>query len=78
MAEWLAKEKYSHKQVAYEHPAKGEDHCSECRHYLTNPVRCEHVRSPIAAEDWCKRFAEKPGESKAYEAKEHENAGDHS
>lgn len=70
MSEQDAKNKLSHKQVAYEHPAKGEDHCGECRHFLKNPVRCEIVRSPIANEDWCRKFREKPGETAAEERKE--------
>lgn len=72
MAEQPARDKFSHAQVAYEHPAKGEDHCGECKHYIkAGPMRCEIVRNPIRAEDWCRKFKEKLGESKAYEAKEH-------
>ena len=33
MSERDAKDKLSHKQVAYEHPAKGEDHCKDCKHF---------------------------------------------
>lgn len=70
MGERDAKDKYSHAQVAYEHPAKGEDHCGECRHYIkASPMRCEIVRNPIRAEDWCRKFAEsagKPSADKAY------------
>lgn len=42
-------------QVGYEHPAKGEDHCSECKHFKA-PNGCEIVGGFIRAEDWCKHF----------------------
>ena len=71
MSEKPPREKFSHAQVAYEHPSKGEDHCGECKHYLKDPMRCEIVRSPIRAEDWCRKFKEVAGETKQYEEKEH-------
>jgi len=77
MAERKPKEKFSHAQVAYEHPARGEDHCGECTHYLKDPERCEIVRSPIRAEDWCRKFKEVPGETAAEERKEHEDYAAH-
>lgn len=71
MAERSDEAKFSHGQVAYEHPAHGEDHCGECEHYIkAEPMRCEIVKSPIEAEDWCRRFHEKRGETAAYERKE--------
>lgn len=59
MAEREPADKLSHRQVAYEHPARGKDHCSICRHYIEDGPRCESVRSPIRAEDWCIRFRNK-------------------
>lgn len=48
-------EKLTHKEVGFEHPAKGPHHCSECKHYqgLGN---CEIVKPPIAPADWCEKF----------------------
>jgi len=55
-----AKDKLSHKQVAYEHPAKGENHCGECAHFIGGITdRCEIVRSPISAKDWCREYKER-------------------
>lgn len=49
-----ASEKLRHEAVGYEHPARGSNHCSECKHYLGRA--CEIVRDPIRPEDWCRRF----------------------
>jgi hypothetical protein len=63
--------KFRHASVDFEHPAKGEDHCGECQHFIkAEPPRCQIVASPIAAEDWCRKFKEQPGESAAYEREE--------
>ena len=53
--------KLSHAEVAYEHPAKGMQHCSQCVHYVPDDPpdsepHCRIVRDPIRAGDWCKRF----------------------
>ena len=46
--------KLSHEEVNYEHPAKGQDHCSICKHYEGDG--CDTVQDPIRGEDWCNRF----------------------
>jgi hypothetical protein len=77
MAERSIEAKFTHEQVDYQHPAKGEDHCAECIHYIkAEPMRCEIVKAPIAGEDWCRKFKEKPGESVAYERKEQQEYGE--
>lgn len=48
--------KAAHSTVDYEHPAKGMNHCSQCKHFITKPISCEIVKDPIKAVDWCKRF----------------------
>lgn len=48
---------YFKHEVGYEHPAKGKDHCGECKHYYDH--RCDIVRGPIQPEDWCRKFARK-------------------
>lgn len=53
--------KISHGLVLYEHPSKhhGES-CLKCEHFIVAlPPRCEAVKPPIRAEDWCKRFEAK-------------------
>jgi hypothetical protein len=53
------REKFTHEQVGYEHPAKGEYSCNGCKHFIrVMPPRCEIVRSPIRAKDWCRRWAD--------------------
>jgi len=56
--EWPPREKWSHAEVGYEHPAKRTDeHCSLCEHYIPSmEPRCQHVAKPIRAEDWCKKY----------------------
>ena len=53
--------KLTHVEVAYEHPAKGMHHCSQCEHYVPDDPpdsepHCRIVRDPIRAGDWCKRW----------------------
>lgn len=53
--------KLSHAEVAYEHPAKGMSHCSECVHYRDGYPpgmypHCVIVKDPIRPEDWCSKF----------------------
>jgi len=56
----VCREKYSHEEVGYEHPAKGPHHCSECKHYETGGGwHCEIVKDPIHPEDWCKKFLQR-------------------
>jgi hypothetical protein len=43
--------------VAYEHPAKGDDHCGICRHFeVRHKNGCAIVAGFIRAEDWCDKF----------------------
>jgi hypothetical protein len=53
----MSSSKLSHADVAFEHPARGPHHCSECARFEA-PDACELVESPIAPEDWCERFLE--------------------
>jgi hypothetical protein len=58
--------KLAHNEVAYEHPSKHRpQQCRVCKHFIADghkndnnkfSPRCEGVRDPIHAEDWCKRF----------------------
>lgn len=50
--------KLSKVSVRFEHPAKGPDHCSGCKHFLGRGV-CEIVAGLIAPEDWCDKFRRK-------------------
>ena len=56
MLERLAHMKLTHAAVAFEHPAQGKNHCSECAHFLPSVSRCQIVKSPIEPSDWCNRF----------------------
>lgn len=49
--------KESHDAVAFEHPAKGPHHCSECEHYVGR--HCTKVVDPISPGDWCRLFEAK-------------------
>lgn len=65
MATKQSDKKLSHKEVAFEHPAKGPNHCSMCRHFLGGrghapfSAHCQIVADPIKAGDWCKEFEER-------------------
>jgi hypothetical protein len=48
--------KLSKQSVAFEHPAKGPHHCSECVHYLGGA--CDIVAGKIEPADWCEKFKE--------------------
>lgn len=50
--------KQDKKAVAFEHPAKGAHHCSECRHYRADET-CEIVAGRVLPRDWCKEFKAK-------------------
>lgn len=41
-------------EVNFEHPAKGPDHCGDCK-YFSNPG-CTLVAGAVRAEDWCEEF----------------------
>jgi hypothetical protein len=59
-AEAPASTKLTHAAVKYEHPAMGTEHCSGCEHYIqATPPRCQHVKNPIRAEDWCIKYETK-------------------
>lgn len=51
-------EKYSKAEVQFEHPAKGEHHCGECRHFEP-PMNCTIVDGFILSGDWCNKFEAK-------------------
>jgi hypothetical protein len=52
--------KYSKAEVHFEHPARGENHCSQCVHFeVERPNGCEVVAGYIAASDWCDQFKAK-------------------
>lgn len=53
---------YAKSEVGFEHPAKGPQHCAECKHFRA-PSGCEIVSGLIRPEDWCKKFM--PAKSKA-------------
>jgi phage-related protein (TIGR01555 family) len=56
--------KLSHKEVKYEEPAKGKDHCSGCIHYYASTPdpkedenqSCQIVQSPVMPDGWCSEF----------------------
>jgi hypothetical protein len=50
--------KLSQAAVKYEHPSRHQGQsCQACVHFIAaNPPRCEAVKGPIRATDWCKRF----------------------
>ena len=45
---------YSKAEVKFESPAKGMDHCSDCKHFLGG--RCAIVAGVVQAGDWCNKF----------------------
>lgn len=42
--------------VQFESPAKKDDHCKECRHFLAHRQECQIVKGHILPSDWCNRF----------------------
>jgi len=57
MAEYV---KISKSAAQYEHPAKGADHCAECRFFeQVAPRHCLRVDGVILPGDWCKLFERK-------------------
>ena len=42
--------------VGFEHPAKGEHHCSECQYYIAPEENCMIVKGKIEPKDWCERW----------------------
>ena len=49
--------KFDKREVGYEHPAKGPDHCSTCEHYRNGS--CVIVAGVIRPEDWCEKYEAK-------------------
>ena len=48
-------------EVEFEHPAKGDHHCSQCVHFeVLHKNGCEVVQGHIEAQDWCDKFKPKP------------------
>jgi hypothetical protein len=47
--------KFTKEQVNFESPAKGMDHCGDCKYFLGG--RCKIVYGTVTAGDWCKKFA---------------------
>lgn len=73
-------EKYTKLEVLYEHPAKGMDHCADCKHFeVLAPKHCEIVEGIIQPEDWCKKFEEKKMKKHPYSHSvvEHHKDGSH-
>jgi hypothetical protein len=56
------KDKYTHAEVRFEHPARGKNACDECAHFIRGSLGgwhvggCEIVKDPIEPEDWCNNF----------------------
>ena len=53
----LRGDKYSKREVHFEHPAKNGD-CDDCTHFRL-PRSCEIVSGRIEPEDWCSKFSRK-------------------
>lgn len=47
---------YTKKEVGFEHPAQGPNHCGDCKHYLGG--RCAIVAGTVQPEDWCRKFVQ--------------------
>jgi hypothetical protein len=56
------KDKYTHAEVRFEHPARGKNTCDECAQFIRGSLGgwhvggCEIVKNPIEPEDWCNKF----------------------
>lgn len=46
---------YSKSEVKFESPAKGMDHCGDCKYFLGG--RCQIVTGIVQAGDWCNKFS---------------------
>ena len=46
-------------EVEFEHPAKGKDHCKDCKHFRIKEEKCEIVMGKIQPGDWCKLYESK-------------------
>ena len=45
---------YSKESVGFEHPAKGPNHCGDCKHFRGD--RCTIVSGSVESGDWCRKF----------------------
>jgi hypothetical protein len=50
------KRKFTKKEVDFEHPASGMDHCADCTHFLKDAHACKIVAGKVLAGDWCQKF----------------------
>ena len=52
-----APKKFTKDEVEYESPAKGKQHCADCKHFqVLAPKHCEIVQGIIQPSDWCKKY----------------------
>lgn len=50
---------FSKQDVEFEHPARGDKHCSDCKYFeIHGPQACEIVEGHIEGPDWCIMHAE--------------------
>jgi len=62
--------------VAFEHPARGPHHCSQCRHFNRDSRdSCEIVAGRVLPRDWCTKFASLKGRRDSKVAAHMNNAG---
>ncbi len=56
------KDKHTHVEVGFEHPARAKNTCDECAHFIRGSLGgwhvggCELVKDPIEPQDWCNKF----------------------
>lgn len=48
--------KFSKARVDFEHPAKGPNHCADCKYFCGDKNACRIVKGDVHPEDWCKKF----------------------
>lgn len=51
--------KRSKSSVEFQHPAKGMDHCRNCKFFEEPQNRCQKVAGVILPNAWCRLFKEK-------------------
>lgn len=50
-------EKHDKKDVSFEHPAEGKNHCSQCMYFqVFGKNKCAIVSGKIESGDWCEEF----------------------
>lgn len=57
--EWPEKDKLTHEDAMY-HASRDIDHCFECSNFI-KPDKCQHVKSPVSRNGWCRLFEENYG-----------------